>query len=288
MNILKALCIALSTYTNLPLPKLKLEGKPMKYAVIFFPFAGLLVGGAEYLVYLLFKYVDLPVFTMTVLISVVPILLTRGIHLNGYMHSLDALSFGGKQEKRLEIMRDLHVGAYSVIRMFVYVGLFLASVYMLLFYSYDNSLLTYSPDELFGGAAPDNSLNQYTIKQLVTVWCLGFMLARVMSAISTVTFYFKDKSGLAYHFSGRGEDGKINKTALGFLLVELVITIAAMLSVNFMAGGVLIGITALTFVFYRFYSLNKFGGFAGDLAGWFVCLSELFMTLAAAVLAIIA
>ena len=41
--------------------------------------------------------------------------LTRGLHLDGFMDSCDALFGGHTQARRLEIMRDPHVGAFAVI-----------------------------------------------------------------------------------------------------------------------------------------------------------------------------
>ncbi|MCY4623175.1 MAG: adenosylcobinamide-GDP ribazoletransferase [bacterium] len=42
-------------------------------------------------------------------------LLTRGLHLDGFMDTCDALAGGHDRERRLELFRDPHVGAFSVI-----------------------------------------------------------------------------------------------------------------------------------------------------------------------------
>lgn len=288
MTIIKAFCIALSTYSRIPMPKFEWKGREIKLAVIFFPIIGVIVGLAEYLLYMLFKIVDLPVFPMTVMCCGIPVLITRGIHLNGYMHTLDALSFKGSHEKKLEIMRDLHVGGYSVIRMFLFVGGFASAVYLLLYYSFDHSLISYmQSDFLIGGSAIPPTVAPYTIEEIVYVWAMSFVLSRLMSAISLVTFPFTDKSGQMYAFSGRDESGKINKTAFICLVVEEIIVLAAMLFINPVAGGVLIATSLLAFIFYWISCKKGFGGFTGDLTGWFLCLSEFWMTIAAAVLAII-
>ena len=41
-------------------------------------------------------------------------LITRGLHLDGFMDSCDALFGGYTRERRLEILRDPHVGAFAV------------------------------------------------------------------------------------------------------------------------------------------------------------------------------
>ena len=48
------------------------------------------------------------------LLVVILVLLTRGLHLDGFMDSCDALFGGYTPERRLEIMRDPHVGAFAV------------------------------------------------------------------------------------------------------------------------------------------------------------------------------
>lgn len=41
--------------------------------------------------------------------------MTRGLHLDGFMDCCDALFGGHTRERRLEIMRDPHVGAFAVV-----------------------------------------------------------------------------------------------------------------------------------------------------------------------------
>jgi len=50
-----------------------------------------------------------------VLLVAVLALLTRGLHLDGFMDACDALAGGHNRERRLEILRDPHVGAFGVV-----------------------------------------------------------------------------------------------------------------------------------------------------------------------------
>ena len=45
----------------------------------------------------------------------VPLLVTGGIHLDGFMDTTDARSSYGDMEKKLAILKDSHVGAFAVI-----------------------------------------------------------------------------------------------------------------------------------------------------------------------------
>ena len=56
-----------------------------------------------------------PVYLTAVLLLVLLVALTRGLHLDGFMDVCDGLFGGYTRERRLEIMRDSHVGAFAVI-----------------------------------------------------------------------------------------------------------------------------------------------------------------------------
>lgn len=47
--------------------------------------------------------------------ALLPILVTGGIHMDGFMDTSDALASWQSPEKRLEILKDSHVGAFAVL-----------------------------------------------------------------------------------------------------------------------------------------------------------------------------
>ena len=55
-----------------------------------------------------------PLFVGVVLVGA-PAVLTRGLHLDGFMDTCDALLGGYSRERRMEILRDPHVGAFAVV-----------------------------------------------------------------------------------------------------------------------------------------------------------------------------
>ena len=59
----------------------------------------------------------------------IPLLVTGGFHLDGYMDTMDALHSYQKKEKKLEILKDPHIGAFSVIMARVY-GLMYTGFYL--------------------------------------------------------------------------------------------------------------------------------------------------------------
>lgn len=81
---------------------------------LYYPLIGLLLG-------LLLVGVErgarevFPVYLTAALLVVFLIVVTRGLHLDGFMDVCDGLFGGYTRERRLEIMRDSHVGAFAVI-----------------------------------------------------------------------------------------------------------------------------------------------------------------------------
>ena len=56
-----------------------------------------------------------PVPLTAALLLIVLAAVTRGLHLDGFMDVCDGLFGGYTPERRLEIMRDSHVGAFAVV-----------------------------------------------------------------------------------------------------------------------------------------------------------------------------
>jgi adenosylcobinamide-GDP ribazoletransferase len=82
-------------------------------AVGFFPFVGLALGGIYYGMEIGLRLI-FPAPLVAVLILAGGLLLTRGLHFDGFLDSCDGLFGGFTPERRLEIMRDSRVGAFGV------------------------------------------------------------------------------------------------------------------------------------------------------------------------------
>lgn len=85
----------------------------MGRSVGYYPLVGLLLGGLLAAADALLGYVWLiPV--RSVLVLAIWIVLTGGLHLDGFLDSCDGLLGGSTSERRMEIMRDERVGAYGL------------------------------------------------------------------------------------------------------------------------------------------------------------------------------
>jgi adenosylcobinamide-GDP ribazoletransferase len=80
----------------------------------YFPLVGLLLASLLWLLVPIFAPL-VPQLVLAALLVVGLIILTGGLHLDGLMDSCDGLFGGHTRERKLEIMRDSHVGSFGVL-----------------------------------------------------------------------------------------------------------------------------------------------------------------------------
>ena len=54
-------------------------------------------------------------FFLAVILTVIPVFVTGGIHVDGLLDTSDALSSWQERTRRLEILKDSHAGAFAII-----------------------------------------------------------------------------------------------------------------------------------------------------------------------------
>ncbi len=129
--LLKALCIALSTYSIVPVPIFDWEEKPMHYAMHFLPVIGLLIALVLLFWHWLCAKLSWSPLLFAVGASVLPIIISGGIHMDGFMDTVDALASHQDRDRRLEILKDSRTGAFAVLFCMVYLLMNLGIVYEL-------------------------------------------------------------------------------------------------------------------------------------------------------------
>ncbi len=90
-----------------------LTPEEMGKSVRFYPLVGLLLGGILALVDALLGLI-FPLQVRSALILTLWVVLTGGLHFDGFLDSCDGLLGGATPERRMEIMRDERVGAYAL------------------------------------------------------------------------------------------------------------------------------------------------------------------------------
>lgn len=261
MNILKSMAVAFSTYSKIPMPQFEWKEENMRYSMCFFPLIGAVIGALLMLLDFLMEKLQFGSGFRSAVYTVLPLLVTGGIHLDGYMDTTDALrSYRGKEE-RLRILKDPHIGAFAVIRALILLTL----TYGLYTEAGRGSLFLIS---------------------------FSFVISRCLSGLAVITFPKAKKDGMVHAVSDAAKSAQ--RRIFWILLTEFAVSAAGMIAAGIMvakaagAGGTAAGpvsaIAALAaagvlYEYYHHMAVQKFGGTSGDLAGWFLTLCEFFMLL---------
>ena len=110
-----AFAMCQSMFCSVPFPGNIWDEKARDKMLLFLPIVGLEIGGIWALLAWLSNVLNLPVLVKGLLLSVYPYLVTGFIHLDGYMDVTDAVKSYRSLERRREILKDSHVGAFAVI-----------------------------------------------------------------------------------------------------------------------------------------------------------------------------
>lgn len=241
MILFEAFWVALSTYSVVPVPQFEWNDRNMKYAICFFPAVGVLCGAALWGWAALAGLFGISGFLFAAVATGLPLLITGGIHMDGYMDTVDALASHQSRERKLEILKDPNCGAFAVIYCGVYLLIYTGLIYEL----------------LETGA-------------LFTI-CPTFVLSRSLSALCAVNMPNARKSGMLCAYTKNIEK---QAATIALILVLLVSgSITALLSP--VAGGAAILFAILSVLAYRRMAMKQFGGVTGDTSGFFLQICEL-------------
>lgn len=242
-----SLNIAFSMYSRLPAVQSDWSEENMKYVMCFFPWIGIIIGalcfGWEFLSAKL--GVNAPL--RTVVLMLIPAAVSGGIHLDGMLDTADAMSSWRPREKRLEILKDSHAGAFAIITCVLYF------------------FLLYGVLDAVSG-------------EMVRAYAFTFLISRAFSAFSVVTFPKASTGGTVAGFSRNAQTRIIQLTSICYIIIGA----AAMIWLQPVCGGAAVAGAALTFLWYYRMAMKNFGGINGDLAGCFLSVCELTMPLAMA------
>ena len=168
--------------------------------------------------------------------------------MDGFLDTVDALSSHQSRERKLEILKDPHTGAFAVI---------FAGVWLLV------------------DAACFTGIQEYR-----SLWILGFgfVLSRALSGLAVVCFRNARGSGMLNTFSDAAQKQRVRITMLCWIIAAA----AGMILLGGVRGLITAAVNGLIFAGYRWLSWRQFGGITGDLAGWFLQMAELGTVLALA------
>ena len=110
-----AFAMCQSMFCAIPVPGNIWDEKARDKMLLFLPVVGLEIGAIWAVLAWLCNVLNLPLLVKGLIFSVYPYLVTGFIHLDGYMDVTDAVKSYRSLERRREILKDSHVGAFAVI-----------------------------------------------------------------------------------------------------------------------------------------------------------------------------
>ena len=244
MRLMNAFVIAFSTYSRIPMPRAAWSEENRRYAMCFFPLVGAAVG------LLLWGWLALcdalgvgPVLRGTAG-ALIPLLVTGGIHMDGLMDVSDALASWQTQERRLEILKDSHTGAFAAMA---------CAGYLLL----TAGLLSEADAATGRLLAP----------------C--FVFSRAMSAAALTVMRSVRPGGMLDGFARAAHRRAVCLSSGAYTMLCAVLWLV--LGGPVLAGACLLAAALCALGFARM-AQRQFGGITGDLAGWLVQAAELCLT----------
>ncbi len=241
MAALKSFCIALSTFSAIPVPQFVWDENSLARSLCFLPVVGLIVAAAEFAWLKLCWLTAFNLILRSAVAAALPLILTGGIHMDGFCDTVDAICAHQDPERSLEIMKDSRAGAFAVI----FCGLYL--------------LLNF-------GLASEAS-------EVVLPFCTVFVLSRAAAVLSVAGYENARCEGMLAKFQKPTEQKFLRATAWCWIVP----CGFAMDFCDVWAGSGAMLACVVTWHAYHRTAMRRFGGITGDTTGFFVQVLELAM-----------
>lgn len=253
MKLLDGLLITLGMYTIIPVPQRSWTEKGMRWTMVWLPFAGLVVSSGWLLLFWLVLDGYAGKFITAALLTLWPIIITGGLHIDGLADAADAIGSRRDRETKLKIMKDPTSGPSAI--------LWTISIMLLQLMAW-LELLTIWPDSDF--AAIFSSIGNPIIFLLLIP-----VLSRILAGLGVTLLPPARSNGLVKTF----RDG-LAPAVLPLLIVMAVIAAIGCIALNLVFGLIIIATAAICFISWLVMCRRGFGGVTGDLAGFLIVVSE--------------
>jgi len=248
MRLIRSVVTAFSMFSAIPMPRVRWEPENMRYALAALPLVGIAVGLCVWGWARLCELLSFGAALFGAGAALLPLLLTGGVHMDGFCDTVDALASHAAPEKKREILKDPHIGAFAAIG---------AGMYLLAYFA----LCTEFSRDARG-------LLLLALIPVMSRAAAGFVCVYVPAG----------GEGLLNVFRGAAGHGSVIALGAWFALAA-----AGMIWLDLPCGAVMTLVSAVCAALVSRMVRRQFGGMSGDLAGYLVQVGELAM-LAALVL----
>ena len=238
MRLIRSFIIAFSTYSKIPMPHVDWSEENKRYSMCFFPLIGAAVGFVLASWMWICQRLNIGSFLRGSIAAILPLIITGGIHMDGFMDTMDAMASWQTCARRLEILKDSHTGAFAVIG---------CAGYLLV------------------------SAGLYSELNLIWPMICVFVISRSLSALVLNHLPKANPGGMLSGFADAAKK-RVVDIACGIYL--LICTVALVILCKWV-GLAVIAAAGICVLYYRHFAMKHFGGVTGDLAGWFVQLTEI-------------
>lgn len=246
MNALRSIVMAFCMFSRIPMPRVEWKDENMRYMLCAFPLVGAAIGLSIRLWQLVCAALGVGQLLWAAGVTLLPVAVTGGIHMDGLCDAADALASHAAPERKRAILKDSHTGAFAVITLACYLLLYFAAASELPPTGRSAALLT-----------------------------LLHVLSRILSGTISLVYPKNDAEGLLRTFTVSAD----MKTAVGILLALLVLCAAGLILLEPLPGLCMVLGGIVTALCMKRLSARQFGGMSGDLSGYFLQLAELVMLL---------
>lgn len=244
-SVFKSFIMAFSNYSFCPKAKFGEDEESSKYILVFVPIIGMIIGAVIYICSEGWPYLCNYALLPAVVCVILPIIITGGRHLEGFIKTVDALCAHKTREQKMEIMADSHGG---------YFGIIVCISYYLL------GIGIWSEMPIDG----------------IPILCIGFVMSRALFGLSILTLNHAKESRCTCYVP------ESSARMIEIVILGIIAIVSAYFMVYFDASvGLCCVIGAIvTFLYYWIVTHKHFGGITEDSAGFFLQLCEIIIPLA--------
>lgn len=242
MNVLRSIAMAFAMFSRIPMPKVEWKKENMRYMLCALPLVGAAIGGCLALWVWLVKLLGLGRMLYAAGVTLIPLALSGAIHMDGFCDTADALGSHQDAQRKREILKDPHCGAFAVISF---------GTYMLGYFALASELeISYCAALTLG---------------------LMHIISRAAGALLSSALPGAHE-GLLSAFTSAA-----HRAAAWILLAAFLLCAGLLTAAQGITGAAMAAAAVLTLLLCGCMAKKQFGGMSGDIAGFTIQLEEIIM-----------
>lgn len=242
-----------SLYTSFPVSEVSYDESSTQYITAFLPMTGVPICLVTILAAMLLRTGKCQSAFAGAILLLIPLLISGGVHLEGFMKCSDALAADRKQDERLAVLRDAHLGSYAVMDLCMFFLLFFGSFCQ----------IWNDPDAL-------------------PVMAMAYIMSRAFLGLMILLCPVPVPDDMTGYLRSQANTEKMKWILIGWIVAVT----AGMAAFRPLYGLVCLDVGILHFLWFRRCMVRQFGGNNESLGGSFLCRTEMLTSLALAFLTV--